>query len=726
MNISASVPEVVSATPLAPWGSPPTPLLPRGFIESFSSAALPSAFLQAVGAPPAARSDLGVVGDLMTFWDRRPTPISNAAQAALADLAVSSYPGSFKGQIVIPADSTPQQLSELPLRTRTRNCILRGFNQKRLKPGEPLTVVQLLALPNFGVLSLLDLMCVIEAAQIVGLFKSLPAADRQTVSFTGQDVRWDQTQIALATQLPSDLGRTKQYKRWETAIPLLERILNVAGEFCGARTLGDALNIDLSNLAAKLELTDEFHEIRISDLVKVQSLADQVLKAIDELWEGLRHEEKLTLERRIMSPSRVSYRELGQMLDLSGERVRQMTKSLTRSFESKIGSNLEIMASLLREQIPPILSENELEEHISSIFSDPVVGEYSAKSQDLACCFLQERLGFSPLEGLCLNEAALDVLDVLRRESRNLADDAGLVQESALREHLPSASWEQYWDLLVSLCDFHRLGGFLALRNSRRARAKAALLEIGRPATRDEIAELCGLDPGRVVSHLSVLESVVRADKVRWGLVEWIEDEYEGIAAEIIQRIHEDNGATRLERILEELPRQFGVSEFSVRSFVGTPRFVLRDGLVSLADTSSIVLRPLSDVLHGYTAAGFPYWCFEVEDRFFKGYSVPGFPPEIAAALGCEPDGNIRVQVSSPPGCRRLSVNWPLASVGGLSLGYVSEPLQQLGACAGDRVRVIIEGSDSVSLQIDKADDSSDDRGRVSSTSNKDNPRDWV
>ena len=38
----------------------------------------------------------------------------------------------------------------------------------------------------------------------------------------------------------------------------------------------------------------------------------------------------------------------------------------------------------------------------------------------------------------------------------------------------------------------------------------------------------------------------------------------------------------------------FEVSENSVRSYVATPKFLLTDGYVSLADSSSIRLRPLN------------------------------------------------------------------------------------------------------------------------------------
>ena len=54
-------------------------------------------------------------------------------------------------------------LLTLPLQTRTRNCILRAFGYRALREGQAVTVAQLMQLPNFGLMSLLDLMCVTEA-----------------------------------------------------------------------------------------------------------------------------------------------------------------------------------------------------------------------------------------------------------------------------------------------------------------------------------------------------------------------------------------------------------------------------------------------------------------------------------------------------------------------------------------------------------------------------------
>ena len=224
-------------------------------------------------------------------------------------------------------------------------------------------------------------------------------------------------------------------------------------------------------------------------------------------------------------------------------------------------------------------------------------------------------------------------------------------------------------------------------------------MSIGHSATRDEIATVCGFEDSRKIGGtLSNIPSVAKADKERWGLREWIDDEYDGITGEILQRIEEDGGTTTTERLLTELPRRFNVSPASVRAYMQTPRFEIRDGWISLANTSTIQLRHLDDVIHGRDDSGSPYWTFVVETRYFEGYSVVGVPPEFARSLGCNPDSGIRVRIGNLAGCPELSLRWRLASLTGASLGYLSEPLRKLGLQPGDRARVTIKGIRVVDL----------------------------
>ena len=294
---------------------------------------------------------------------------------------------------------------------------------------------------------------------------------------------------------------------------------------------------------------------------------------------------------------------------------------------------------------------------------------------------------------------ALRVVTALRTAAEELADDVGLLEARALRSHLPTQDWHRFFGRLIVQAGLHQVRGLVALRDSRKARVKAAVLEIGRSATKEEIADRVGMTTGQVGAHLSVIPSVARADKDRWGLLEWIDDVYEGITAEIVQRINEDGGATRLERLLEELPRLFGVSETSVRVYARTPYFAIYNGYVSVATEPKIALRNLDDVVDGRTEEGVPYWTFAVESRYFDGYSITPFPPELARELGCEPNGYISAEVEYPPGASAVSVSWPLASSTGASVGRVGDALRRLDVKTGDRVRLLMAGPQRVQLR---------------------------
>lgn len=327
----------------------------------------------------------------------------------------------------------------------------------------------------------------------------------------------------------------------------------------------------------------------------------------------------------------------------------------------------------------------------------------------LACRMIRNQLGYRVTGELELAEQAAEAVAVLRQSAREQQDDAGLLDEAALQSRLPDPSWTKHWELLVEACGFYRIDGLLGLRNTQKARVKAAILNIGRVAAREEIAARCGLSRQRTASYLSALPSVARADLTRWGLVEWIDDVYEGVANEIQQRIDEDNGATRVERVLDELPRLFGVSETTVRAYLNAPQFEVANGWVRRADVSALKLRPLDDAINGRDEQGRPWWSFQVKPEYFRGYSAAGVPPEIARELGCPPNGSVEMRLAEPSGCRPLSLIWRLTSLTGPSLGYLSRPLERLSAQPGDRVRLILCGDGSVELRRDDPPESPDD-----------------
>ena len=534
-----------------------------------------------------------------------------------------------------------------------------------------------MALRNFGTVSLLDLMCVAEIA--------LP--DRALEENAPNEVEpVTQEAVTPTVELSHPISK------WGGIVEPLDVLLSVANEFYGATTVGEVMKLDLLRLASTIGVGEELESLEIRDLISSNRIADTVIERLTALQVSMGPNEQVIVEQRLSAATPKKLKELGQLIGVSRERVRQIASRLSLAMEKRVGKEVEIIAAVLGEKLPPVVDIEELDRSIKELFTG------SEASVMLAVQMVKKRINYSCADGVCMNETALEVVSKLREVAEQEYDDAGLINQTALRDHLPSEEWGASFRHLVKRCGFHFIGGQLAKRTTVGARAKATLIDIGRVATTEEIVERSGIKASQVAKQFGEICTVDRAGLNRWGLTEWIEDVYDGVTEEIIQRISEDGGATTFERLVKELPRLFGVSKSSVQTIVGTKQFVIQDGMVSVAEESSIVLRNLQDVIDGRTPSGDPYWTFVVENRYFDGHSLSRFPAELAKELGCKPNDKIRVEVDDPSGCEKLSVSWRLSSTTGASLGYLSEPLQRLEVSGGDYVRVVIKGSGTVEL----------------------------
>ena len=652
--------------PLAPWGSPPTPLLPRWYREALSALKLPIK-LRVIN------SKVKQIRDLDRFWTDIKTPIPKEALKQIIEF-VYAHSLPPLDTVVIPAGIDHAELQKYPLKYRTVNALRKA---NLLEGSEAISVGQLLSLKNFGHVSLIDLMCVSELA-----------LERHSTPVSVPNATTNESNIKIKI---NDYQHKEQNKLVESLTPLLA----AAEEFYGATTVGDALKLDLASLASTIRIEVPLNSLTISDITDGHRITDNICQELESMLESMSSTEHLVIESRLIATKPISLEELGQRVGVTRERARQVQRKLQRTIEKAVGTEMDKVAALLVKKMGPVIPETKFNHWVVNIFNSR---NFNQKIFDIAHHLLRNRLEYSCINGTYYNKSALAAIENIKTNALKLVDDVGLIDETALLDHLSNSKWSEHLPNLINCCGFYKLSGRLALQDKAKPKIKAALLEIGQPATKEEIASVAGLDPARIGRHLSAVHSIARADKTRWGIVEWIDDIYEGIPAEIIQRIEEDGGATTFERLVEELPRLFGVSESSVRSYIGTPQFLLQDGYVSIADYSSLTLRNLNDVIHGYTEDGDPYWTFLAEDRYFDGYSLVGLPPELAREFGCTPNGNTQVTVIEPKGCRDISVNWRLASLSGASLGYLSEPLERLGVNGGDRLRMIIRSSRAVEL----------------------------
>ena len=550
-----------------------------------------------------------------------------------------------------------------------------------------LTAEDLLRMPSFNHERLVQLLLAVEEFLVQQIGTS---GDLQADSGRSEDrglltefANFDEVLRALSTP-------------WEAVGRALAPVLAASAELKGTTKLSDVLSPEIIRLASQMGV-----QIGVTDLSTLMDSAVGPISASAQRVEGalqrMSTTQHLVVERRLVRLPRETLEEVGGEIGVTRERVRQIQTNVERRIQNAFGTDLHLAASLLKEEQGPVVPKGYLDRRINEVLAGlpALVGGLIRNS-------LIENMDYELIHGYYLDNQAADVVWSLRQLADECADDVGIVDKETLIAGLPSDDWRPFWPAFQHCCQFYELNGFFCLRNSTRARIKAAILSVGLPATKQEIARISGIEESRLGASLSNIESVVRADKHRWGLREWIDDEYEGIVAEIVQRISEDGGATTAERLLTELPEKFGVTKSSVHTYMQTPKFVVRDGLVSLAHVSALKLRDFDDVISGRDIDGDPYWTFVVEARFFSGYSVTGVPPEFAKALGCEPDQRTSVRVANLPDRWELSLSWPLASATGASVGYLAKPLDQLGAKPGQKVRIVIKGEGVVTLVLDE------------------------
>ena len=638
---------------------------------------------------------------------RRPSPEEARAHLAQIHCALHAvHKGTLPpvDAVAWPSGLDRALLSELSLSTRTRNCL----SGAKLTNGQSeIGVLALMQTPNFGRNSLAELLLSVERYLIdCSLAPSVP-----THHLPGPDASLGDSDMLCARHstdgaqpevsspttenLTSSLDPLAQ--RWSLVTEDLRSLLATSVDILGTPTLADALKPELMRLARRMGIDNALRSVGLDQAtLGTPGLPALVSRRLRETLHGFGERQRAIVRARLIRVPPATLEELGLQLGVTGERVRQIQKRLESQLDAALGEELRIIASTLQEHLDPVIAADELERRI-----DQIVPDASATVAALFRNALIRAMGFGLNDGLYIDDRTEQAIRDVRLHARELADDVGLLQELDLIGSLPNEKWRRFWPWLRQRSGLHSFFGSLALRDSAKARAKAALLSIARPATRDEIGAVCGQEPNRVGANLSNIPSVVKADRNRWGLRDWIDDEYDGIVGEIVQRIEEDGGVTTTERLLKEIPAKFSVSPQSVRAYMHTPRFEVRDGSISLANPASIRLRNLDDVIDGRDEDGAPFWTFIVDGRYFQGYSLVGVPPEFAKALGCEPDSGVDVHIQNLPDCRALSLNWRLAALTGASLGYLAEPLRLLGLKPGDRVRLTIAADRTVILSLE-------------------------
>ncbi len=719
-STETTIPEKLLVPP-PEWGCRPTPILPRCYVNAVRNVALPAGLRDGL-ATSADDERLRVVGDIAGYWassrQRVPKPVLRKLATWIS--------GEFQPPqdlVVLPAHAQVTRLLECSLSTRPFNCIIRGLREARLQRGRAITVGDLLSLRSFGLRSLLETMCVLEAALDSGYlfdespppgvdhFATVPTNGHNGSSMSGSNGRHSAFSFShngspsSRNAQASAIDSRRILESWGQIIPQIERLLTAARDVHGVETLGDSLSVDLSSLVTQFDLKNQFQDITLEDVIGDRTLAGDLLSSVFMLWQSCSESKRLILTDRLYASNPKSCREIGEVVGVTGEMIRRHALNTMKAINDPqefgdLKFSLRAVAAMIRRRLAPVTRQSEFEKLIAtSVCSKDLPPGADTEVVTLARLMVSRELDYKLAHGYYFSEQADALCYELLDFARENADDVGMFEEAKIQALLPDAGWRRHWNVLLKRVSLYPIAyGFVGLRDTNKARVKAAILAAGAPTTKQNIASLSGLPVGTVGSTLSAIKSIVRADKYRWAISDWVGDSYDGICEEIRQRIDEDGGKTRLDRLLDEIPRLFGVKATSVRAYAETDQFSIDDGWVSLSYPGELDLAPFSDVAVGRDSSGDPYWQFEMDSRYKRGYSIVSVPKELVAELDCPMGGNTLVPVRSPSDVRDVSVIWRMTSLNGPEIGRVSNALAAIEAEHGDSVRLVLHDDRSVSF----------------------------
>ncbi len=477
----------------------------------------------------------------------------------------------------------------------------------------------------------------------------------------------------------------------------LGELLVAAHYLTGATTLADLPCVDWQVL---LDATGQDVTTPLEDLVPTSFAFFDVPLVVRTALGRLGEREREILIRTALAPrdDRDTLESIGDDFSVTRERIRQIRIRALSTFDA-------ITSPVLGRIAPWLVRLAGQASRVSSLpirWNRLLVQETNEEARRVCVSAMRRAAGYAVgADGWARTESAEAALRGAQARLLEAGQSRGIVPNEAIANILDGhiAFDDERDAFLKDVVGLTSFEGRWVVNGSAKTRVRAALAILGGPATKAEIGQLTGLDPSRVGSYLSAIPGVCRADKERWAYEEWVDDPYDGIVGEILQRIEEDGGSTTLERLVRELPEMFAVSEVSVRAYLATPRFVIEGATVREASEAEIAATHYGHVKNVATAVRLDdgTWAarLAIEQRHLDGYSA-GLPAPVARAAGLEPGESLLVEVEGFP--HAVSLSWRLESLTRLvALGRLAPVLASLNVSPGDEL-VVAPGRERIRI----------------------------
>ncbi len=624
-----------------PWGTPGVPIVP-------------ALFRTARRGEPAPQVVQRWLGNAITLeqldeqvWTMAERPLPTVALAAVADLLAPAL-GKVESKQPFPQTSRlGPVIRQLPLRTRTMNALSVAGYLDADGGIEGVTVGQLMKLPSFGTVSLLDLLCVAETAfPLVGL-PPMPEAD-----------------------IPEDLRVIAAWAVGEHAAETAGAVIE----------LTDALRPREVEAAWQRALQFPLRDFA-GDLAQRYSPPHVVAQFLNSLGD---REAEVLRDRILATESPATLDEIARHHDLSRERVRQIEASIKDRLaileDSSLGRLAVTVMRRLGTAIPTDAEDVVALAELVADYSEPTVSRL---------LLLHLAGPFRVDDGWLLHLPSRASLDGTRQALLDASDEDGIVSRAETSDVLDRAGIRRQWhDPWISRlgCLRHIGDDYLRWDGTTLDRLERLLRLRGQPATADELLADLGdnLNPRGIKYRLMEDPRFIRINKQsQFALPEWGFDEYTGITDEIAQEIERCGGVADVEYLARTISSRYGVAETSVRTYLGAPMFIRSDsGTVRLRGDQDGKIPVAVDLPSAtdccLTPAG---WALRVlvDADVLRG-SGKAISAAFAGHVGVAPGDKITI----PGPESTITVSWPLSSITGPSMGSTRPEAHALDASSGD------------------------------------------
>ena len=543
----------------------------------------------------------------------------------------------------------------------------------------PLSVADLLAIPNVGMTSLLELMCVAEAAGVASPVEP-PAAPTAEAPTGPSEAREDTSQ----TPRPEPVSSVPK-----EVLESLEHLFHWAGTEGGIGTVAELLDATRESDGLPLDLARLWRRVGRSRIA-ARTGSDPLASVLD-WYRSLDHRRQAILSSRtlVLSGAR-TLQDIAYDFGVSRERIRQVEGGLITHLDR---------LSRSKAWEPVRWRVHRVRRVAGLAFPSGDDRTEALLAPDQPCSRVEAgivrsvilRLGgpYTLLDGWLI--ADVEKFHAARLRLLEESRESGSVPCETAREAMTAAglrprlfdSWLDHWSGMREIRDNvvewpRTLGGrLLSLLRMR-----------GSPASPDEL--LADLGRGVLMkslrARLSASPDFVRVGRSTWGMRTWKLPEYPGIAAAITEELSTRGPSLQIDELASRLSAMWGVAENSVVSLCNAPRFVVDRRMVRLRSrdepfaVSTDLSRAGGVFKHSDQAVSL---LIDVDRELLRG-SGRTVAEQLAGLLALVPGESREYRFGSGV----VSLYWPDTSITGPAIGSLRIHAEDLNAVVGDRLRV--------------------------------------